>query len=698
MRTSEEGGRRTQGRRVVVTLVCSAAVAAGLMGAVRPVALAQEVPGAPEASAATDACQAASQEEPQAGVPAAQDEVAPDATSEPLALGEEGAADANAEGFEAGLEQGDPVSVASPIGMGFVYVDKATVASGETQTIAMVLDGDVTVTAANLTYLDGQGTEHAVGASALAGNAALFELPADVEGTYRLAGMEYNALGEDGAAAPYTYVVDLSGDGAGACTFGVSGGGAAGSGAAGGTDAFYAVDADGNEQGYASLGEALTSAAADVPATQLVNGKFVIALDPGHGADDSGACGWGLAEKDLTWAITMYCKQALEEYPGVQVVLTRGEDECPSIRDRAQRAYDAGANVVVSIHINSADKESANGAEVWYPNDSSWKYDETHVPAETLSQNILDKLVALGLTDRGIKVRMLYDEMPYPDGSDSDYYGIIRYSRQLGIAGIIVEHAFVSNESDAGLLASDEALRAMGRADAEGIAQTYGLGKERTALYGDAIPGQWYVDEGWVSYVTEHDLMTGVKDADGIARNFCPEESLTRGQLATILYRAANPGATDTTAPDDYALDDGFSDSPRDAQGNLVPAYFNAAVKWCSDNGIVTGYTDGPNKGKFLADDPVTREDLAVMAYRFARYMGVDVSDVRTDNFDDASDHDDVQGYACDAVVWCASEGVMTGYRHGDGVPPTLEPQGTAIRGAAAKVITVLFRDVLGQG
>ena len=174
----------------------------------------------------------------------------------------------------------------------------------------------------------------------------------------------------------------------------------------------------------------------------------------------------------------MYCKEALESYANVEVVLTRGSDEKVSLVERVNRAVDAGANVFVSLHLNSG-PASGNGAEVWYPNDSSYRH-ELHEEGAQLSSKILEKLTALGLTDRGIKVRdseRVDGEGPfyYPDGSIQDYYTVIEASREAGIVGIIVEHAFLSNKSDSDKLKSEAFLKELGYADAEGIAETYKL-------------------------------------------------------------------------------------------------------------------------------------------------------------------------------------------------------------------------------
>ena len=204
----------------------------------------------------------------------------------------------------------------------------------------------------------------------------------------------------------------------------------------------------------------------------------MVALDPGHGGSEPGASANGLVERELTWKIALYCKEALESYANVEVVLTRGSDEKVSLVERVNRAVDAGANVFVSLHLNSG-PASGNGAEVWYPNDSSYRH-ELHEEGAQLSSKILEKLTALGLTDRGIKVRdseRVDGEGPfyYPDGSIQDYYTVIEASREAGIVGIIVEHAFLSNKSDSDKLKSEAFLKELGYADAEGIAETYKL-------------------------------------------------------------------------------------------------------------------------------------------------------------------------------------------------------------------------------
>ena len=228
---------------------------------------------------------------------------------------------------------------------------------------------------------------------------------------------------------------------------------------------------------------------------------ITIAIDPGHGGSDPGAVANGLREKDLTLAVSLALKEELESYDGVRVVMTRTTDTRPSentsadLSSRVDMAAAADADALVSIHFNSA-SPIAKGAEVWYPNSSSYNYG-THTQGRTLSNAIQKQLTSLGLDDRGIKTRdnPYYD---YPDGSTGDYYAIIRQAREENMTGVIVEHAFVTSASDAALLRDANFVRSLGIADATGIAQAYGLSK-----------GTWRADGNSWSFISNGIAKTG---------------------------------------------------------------------------------------------------------------------------------------------------------------------------------------------
>ena len=244
------------------------------------------------------------------------------------------------------------------------------------------------------------------------------------------------------------------------------------------TDIEKAIEATEEQVGAAQANRASRAAVASK------SDNLVVVLDPGHGGYDGGASANGLVEKDLTLKIAQYCKAELEQYNGVTVYMTRTDDRYLDIDERVYNARDLGADVLVSIHINSSSAPAANGAEVWYPNAN---YNgSVHVEGQNLAQQIQNQLVALGLTNRGIQIRSTVNDT-YPDGSKEDWYGIIRYSKYCGFPGIIVEHAFISNPSDAAKLAQDSFLQQLGIADATGIANAYGLSKINIEGSGEVV-------------------------------------------------------------------------------------------------------------------------------------------------------------------------------------------------------------------
>ncbi len=197
---------------------------------------------------------------------------------------------------------------------------------------------------------------------------------------------------------------------------------------------------------------------------------WIVALDPGHGAHDGGASNatYHAYEKDLCLKIAQYAKAELEEYNNVKVVMTRDSDAtCPTIYERAKFASDAGADILVSIHLNAANG-NAYGAEIWVPNNNGNATIGAH--GQELGEKILPELLKLGLTGRGVKTR--------DESSGKDYYGISRYAKEFGMAGIIIEHAFIDNNSDyEKYLNTDAKLKKLGIADATGIANYLGLSK-----------------------------------------------------------------------------------------------------------------------------------------------------------------------------------------------------------------------------
>ena len=370
--------------------------------------------------------------------------------------------------------------------LGFVYFDEATPVAGTEQKIAIAIDDQgATIRSAALLYETPLGEERAVESQTCAGASTLFSLQVDDPGDYRL--LEMQAQVETSGGQEKLTKIDLAENGED-CSFEVKQdeGSALSAmvedeaGAANESEeietTIYALGVEGDVEAADDIDDALIVAQEASAFAMARAAGLLIALDPGHGGNDSGAVGSGLKESDVNWKIAQACKAELENYAGVTVVLTRTQNECPTLYERVERAVNQGAKVFVSLHINSTERSSADGAEVYYPNDSSYNK-AAHETGKQLSQNILDELTALGLQDRGIKVRNSENNSKYPDGSLRDYYGVIADAREMGIPGIIVEHAFITNPEDNAKLKDDNFLKKLGMADAQGIAKTYGLNK-----------------------------------------------------------------------------------------------------------------------------------------------------------------------------------------------------------------------------
>lgn len=228
--------------------------------------------------------------------------------------------------------------------------------------------------------------------------------------------------------------------------------------------------------------------------SRAATGGMTICLDPGHGGSDSGANAFGQKESALTLKIANYCKEELAKYD-VNVVMTRTTDTRPSentaqdLIDRVMTAKKAGASYIISIHLNSAASTSAHGAEVYFPNTSGNASLSSN--GQAMAKAIQSQLVALGLYDRGIKIRNYMDgsTSSNPNSSDRDYYGIIRYAKEQNISGLIIEHCFLNNPDEyIKYLSSDAKLQQLGVADAKGIVNALGLQQKYSEL--DALASQ----------------------------------------------------------------------------------------------------------------------------------------------------------------------------------------------------------------
>ena len=357
----------------------------------------------------------------------------------------------------------------------FVYIDSQEVVIGTTEYVVVSFNEKID-SAYALTLLverEGDGKILEFTSTKVVDDAALFELSFDDEstGVYSLISVCF----QDGSNAERTIALD-SDENHG--SFVVK---PAGSGPdlrdSGIETNVYGLDDDGSIINKDGLGDATPISPLSLNSSNRT-GDFVIVLDAGHGGSDSGAVGNGIKESDINLKIARYCKEELEKYYGVKVIMTRDSDTRVGLEDRSAIARDAGADFFISFHINSG---GGTGAEVWIPavNDS-W-HSSFHEIGDAIGNDILSKLSALGLNNRGTKFDYytLNGGRYYPDGSPADSLSVIRNCRLYGIPAILVEHGFIDRASDANILKDDNKLASMGKADAEAIASYFGLSKEQ---------------------------------------------------------------------------------------------------------------------------------------------------------------------------------------------------------------------------
>ena len=198
---------------------------------------------------------------------------------------------------------------------------------------------------------------------------------------------------------------------------------------------------------------------------------------------------------------------------------------------------------------------------------------------------------------------------------------------------------------------------------------TYGL--VENLPFPDVDPNEWYID--YVEYAYNNELITGYTQGPNTGC-FCPNDNITRAQIITILWRHAGKPESD--------FEMNFTDITNSEE------YYYKAVKWAQENGIVTGYLNGPNAGKFLPDENITREQLALILQRYATYCGKDST--TQGNISKFPDAKKVSDWALAGMKWAVGVGIISGQGNGN-----LDPLGTATRAEAATMIMRFCENVI---
>lgn len=152
------------------------------------------------------------------------------------------------------------------------------------------------------------------------------------------------------------------------------------------------------------------------------------------------------------------------------------------------------------------------------------------------------------------------------------------------------------------------------------------------STFSDVNETAWYYDA--VKYVVEKGLFKGISDTE-----FAPNSPLTRGMLVTVLYRAEQQPQIE--------YEKSFDDV---SEGN----YYSNAVIWAAKNGIVSGISDN----EFMPDNNISREQIATIIYRYAKFKGIDNPIASQIEY---ADKMQISDWAADAIAFCKSMSIMTG-------------------------------------
>lgn len=546
----------------------------------------------------------------------------------------------------------------------YVYLDEDVVGISGVQNIVVGFQNEEMVIGdARILYQTESGTEGTVEAAQILNNTVLFQKQAMEEtGTYQITGIVYIdgegleqtiLFSEKGITASFQVVQDealsVSESGAQVETYSM-------------TDDNQLVHA-GAETAEEAIAATLEEAGVNEEVAQNARSgerkEVVVAIGAGHDANHPGASANGLREEVLTLKVARYCREELSQYSGVRVVMLRDSESCPynsssnyCLNQRVYDAKNAGADLYVDLHFNSG---GGTGAEIYYPN-KNYRPDLSE-EGLSVSNKILEQLSALGLPNRGAKIKdstLAGSSGQYPDGSKADYFTTNVLAKELGVTGIIVEHAFLDHGSDAAKLQDENFLRQLGVADATGIAQKYGLVKGAgESGYIDVPDGAWYREA--VEYVRDQGIMYGMNDT-----YFGAAEFLERSHFVTMIYRMAGEPKTQFNFK--------FPDVPDGT-------FYSLPVTWASDKGIITGYLNG----MFGPTNRMTREELATMIYRYAKNKGIDVSEKA--ELDKFPDYGSVTDFAQEAVSWAVEKGIITGDQG------KIQPQKGASRADTATMI-----------
>lgn len=179
----------------------------------------------------------------------------------------------------------------------------------------------------------------------------------------------------------------------------------------------------------------------------------------------------------------------------------------------------------------------------------------------------------------------------------------------------------------------------------------------------DVNENDWFSEA--VEFVYDNGIMSGTGEGQ-----FSPYLATTRGMIAAVFYNISGE-----SYPDEKTI---FPDVK-------VGQYYNPAVAWGADSHVMSGYDDG----LFRPEKTISREEFALLIYNYAKYKGMDVSNIEGMAVYEFTDWQDISDWSMTAVRYCLNAGIMSGRDDG-----SFDPQGKATRAEAASMIMRLMESM----
>ena len=292
-----------------------------------------------------------------------------------------------------------------------------------------------------------------------------------------------------------------------------------------------------------------------------------------------------------------------------------------------------------------------------------WRFTPTDTNYTTLTGEI--ELYRKSSSGGGYNPPVTYYTLRFETGGGSDIPSVREaYNAYIDLTGYVPTwrgHTFIGWYSERSLmnkvsgvyLTKDMTVYALWRVD-----ENPGTGANP---FTDVSEKDWFY--GDMMFVYENGLMLGTSKT-----LFSPHGTVTRGMMATILWRMEG-----SPVPKGK---NGFTDVE-------AGKWYADAITWTAENGIFAGY----GKDKFGPNDPITREQLAAIFYRYAGYKGYDLT--VKGNLDKFKNADKVTDYAKTAMGWAVGSGLVKG-KSGN----LLDPQGTATRAEIAAMLHRFIEEV----